>query len=253
MANLVVVEKVKNGVIYEDGYFKIIDCRVSFPHLARPYKGKDDDGNPKKKGSYGIVGMLEPEAKRHGAIIDAMEEYITDLIQKNKGGKVSADRRFLRDGDEGDREEYEGHMVVSARESKRPSVRDGDGELLDPVDDEERIEELIYGGCYCDILIRVWYQDGVKVGKGYGKRVNAGLVGVKYNREGESFGEGRIDDSAAWGDDDDKPSRSSRRNRDNDDDDDKPARSSRRNRDDDDDDKPARSSRRNRSDENDDL
>lgn len=234
MANLVVVEKIKNGVIYEDGYFKIIDARVSFPHLARPYKGKDDDGNPKKKGSFGIVGMLEP-GKRHGAIIEAMEDYITDLISKNKGGKVSADRRFLRDGDEGDREEYEGHMVVSARESKRPSVRDGEGDLLDPVDDEERIEEMIYGGCYCDILIRVWYQDGVKVGKGYGKRVNAGLVGVKYSREGESFGEGRIDDSAAWGDDD------------------KPARRKPKEDDDDDSDKPARSSRRNKSDDNDDL
>ncbi len=221
MANLVVVEKVKNGVIYEDGYFKLQNCRVSFPHLARPYKGKDDDGNPKKKGSYGIVGMLEP-GKKHGAIIEAMEEYITDLIAKNKGGKVSADRRFLRDGDEGDRTEYEGHMVVSVRESKRPSVRDGEGQLLDPVDDEERIEEMIYGGCYCDILLRVWYQDGVKVGKGYGKRVNAGLVGVKFVEDGESFGEGRIDDSAAWDEDDEKPAR--RKKPAEDDEDDNPRR-----------------------------
>lgn len=252
MASLVLVEKVKGGIIYEDGYFRIDNCRVSFPHLARPYKGKDDNGDTKKKGSYGIVGMLEP-GKPHGAIIEAMEDYIDDLIAKNKGGKVSADRRFLRNGDDADREEYEGHMIVSARESKRPSVRDGDGELLDPVDDEERIEELIYGGCYCDILIRVWYQDGVKVGKGYGKRVNAGLVGVKYRGEGESFGEGRIDDSAAWGDED-GDSRASRRKKGGDDDgDDNPRRGRSRGRDDDDGD--SRSSRRSRSnaDDNDDL
>jgi len=239
MASLVLVKKVKGGIVYEDGYFRIDNARVSFPHLARPYKGKDDDGNPKKKGSFGIVGMLEPAAKVHGEIIDEIEDYIDDLIAKNKGGKVSADRRFLRNGDDGDREEYEGHMIVSARESKRPSVRDGDGELLDPVDDEERIEELIYGGCYCDILIRVWYQDGVKVGKGYGKRVNAGLVGVKYRGEGESFGEGRIDDSAAWGDEDSGSSRSSRRNKDDDDGDSRSSRSSR--------------SKRGSSDDNDDL
>jgi hypothetical protein len=252
MASLVLVEKVKGGIIYEDGYFRIDNCRVSFPHLARPYKGKDDNGDPKKKGSYGIVGMLE-DGKPHGEIIEAMEEYIDDLIAKNKGGKVSADRRFLRNGDDGDREEYEGHMIVSARESKRPSVRDGDGELLDPVDDEERIEELIYGGCYCDILIRVWYQDGVKVGKGYGKRVNAGLVGVKYRGEGESFGEGRIDDSAAWDEGDGGSSRSSRRNKDDDDGDSRSSRSSRRNKDDDGDSRSSRSSRSSRNDDNDDL
>lgn len=221
MAQLVVEERIKNGVIYKDGYFRLDNVRVSFPHLARPYKGKDDEGNTKKKGSYGIVAMLE-DGKPHGALIEALQDYITKLIKQNDGGKVSADRRFLRNGDDADREEYEGHWIVSARETKRPAVRTVDGELLDPVEDEERIEEMIYGGCYCDVLIRVWYQDGVKVGKGYGKRVNAGLVGVKFRKDGESFGEGRIDDSDAWDDDEEeeeKPrnKKSKRQDDDNDD------------------------------------
>jgi hypothetical protein len=176
--------------------------------------------------------MLE-EGKKHGALIEALQDQIAAIIKANDGGKVSADRRFLRDGNDADREEYEGHWIVSARETKRPNVRDADGELLDPVDDEDRIEELIYGGCYCDILIRIWFQDGVKVGKGYGKRVNAGLVTVKFREDGESFGEGRIDDSDAWGEDDE--GKSSRRNRGDDEDDEKPAkRGSKRNDDNDD-------------------
>jgi hypothetical protein len=232
MAQLIVQERVKNGIIYKDYFARLDNVRVSFPHLARPYKGKDDDGDRKKKGSYGIVAMLE-EGKKHGALIEALQDQIAAIIKANDGGKVSADRRFLRDGNDADREEYEGHWIVSARETKRPNVRDADGELLDPVDDEDRIEELIYGGCYCDILIRIWFQDGVKVGKGYGKRVNAGLVTVKFREDGESFGEGRIDDSDAWGEDDE--GKSSRRNRGDDEDDEKPAkRGSKRNDDNDD-------------------
>lgn len=248
MAALVQVDTVKNGIIYEDGYFLLKNARVSYPHLARPFKSKDDDS--KKKGSYGIVSMLE-EGKKHGELIEAIQDYISDLLKKNGAGKVSADRRFFRDGNEDANEDYEGHWIASARESKRPSVRDADGDVMDPVDDEERIEEMIYGGCYCNVLIRIWYQDGVKIGKGYGKRVNAGLVGVKYVEEGERFGEGRIDDAAAWGDDDDKPSRAKRRSSAEDDDDDKPARR-RAAKDDDDDDKPPRR-RAAKSDDNDDL
>lgn len=219
MAQLIVQERVKNGIIYKDFFVKLLNVRVSFPHLSRPYKGKDDDGDKKKKGSYGIVAMLE-KGKKHDELIDAIDDQIKQIIKANDGGKVSADRRFMRDGDDADRAEYEGHWIVSARETKRPNVRDVDGELLDPVDDEDRIEEMIYGGCYCDVLIRIWYQDGVKVGKGYGKRVNAGLVTVKYRDEGESFGEGRIDDSDAWGDDegDEKPAKSKRKASDDNDD-----------------------------------
>lgn len=204
MAQLVLKERVKGGVVYKDFFMRLDDVRVSFPHLDKPYKGKDDAKD--KKGSYGIVAMLEK--KRHAELIDAVKDQIAGIIKLNEAGKITADRRFFRDGDEGDRAEYEKHWTVSAREYNRPSVRTADGTLLDPRDNDddlELIKELVYGGCYCDVLIRIWYQDGVKVGKGYGKRVNAGLVGVKFRRDGESFGEGRIDDSDAWGEDDDAP------------------------------------------------
>src|SRR5690606_35028412 len=87
--------------------------------------------------------------------------------------------------------------VVTARESRQPSVRDRRGGLIL---DKSKIENMIYGGCYANILIRPWYQDGQKVGKGYGKRINAGIVGVQFVRDGEPFGEGRIDDTDAWED-----------------------------------------------------
>lgn len=252
MSQLVVVKRIKGGIIYKDGYVRLDNVRVSYPHLARPYKGKDDDGNQKKKGSYGIVAMLHNDD--HDVLIENLHSIIDKIIKDNEAGKIKADKRFFRDGDEEGSPEYENHWIASAREGRRPSVRTVDGDLLDPDDDEDQIAEMIYGGCYCNVLIRIWYQDGVKVGKGYGKRINAGLVGVQFKRDGDPFGEGRIDDSAAWDsddDDDDAPPRKKRRVAE-DDDDDEPAPRKKRRPVDDDDDEPAPRKKRRPADDDDD-
>lgn len=191
MAVLEVKKRVANAVLYTNGMIRIDNVRVSFPHLDKPYAG-DDGSKPK----YGIVGMLPK--KTHVEAKDLIVQAIKDLLdaQPDKP-KVAADKKFIRNGDDSDREEYAGHWIVSARESRRPSVRNQRGELIV---EQEQIADMIYGGCYCNILIRPWYQDGQRVGKGYGKRVNAGLVGVQFVRDGEPFGEARIDDSDAWED-----------------------------------------------------
>jgi hypothetical protein len=48
-------------------------------------------------------------------------------------------------------------------------------------------------GYWYNILIRPWYQDNK-----FGKRLNAGLVGVQFVRKDEPFGMAAIDDSDAW-------------------------------------------------------
>lgn len=194
MAALEIKKRVSNAILYTNGLIRIDNVRVSFPHLDKPYAGKGDDGKEGKP-KFGIVGMLPK--KTHVAAKDLIKEAMDALLAANDNAKVAADKKFIRNGDDQDREEYEGHWTVSAREERRPAVRNQRGEL---VIEESKIADMIYGGCYCNILIRPWYQDGQKVGKGYGKRVNAGLVGVQFVRDGESFGEGRIDDSDAWDD-----------------------------------------------------
>lgn len=197
MAALVIKKRVKNAILYTNGTIRVDNVRVSFPHLAAPYAGTNDQGG-KSEPKYGIVGMLPKET--HVEAKDLIKSAMDELLKANDDAKVAADKKFLRNGDDQDRAEYEGYWTVSAREGRRPAVRDKQGNLLDHIQDKEQIEEMIYGGCYCHIMIRPWYQDGQKVGKGYGKRVNAGLVAVVYANEGESFGEGRIDDSDAWAD-----------------------------------------------------
>lgn len=183
----VVVKRVKNATLYEGGYVKLMNVRVSYPHLDKPYAG-EDGGEPK----FGMVSMLNK--KEHKDAIALVDSAIADLLKANKNAKVSKDKRCIRDGDDSDKEEYEGHFTLSARESKRPTVRDGDGVELD----KDEINDVIYAGCYADVLIRLWYQDNK-----FGKRVNANLNAVKFRADGEPFGEGRVDDEEMWDDDDD--------------------------------------------------
>lgn len=181
---LKVVEKVENAVLYEGGVIKILDVRASYPHLAEAYKGEDSD-----KASFSITGLMPHGSHKQAALL--VKKAIDDLVKANKA-TVAKDKRCLRNGDDGDKEEAFKHYTISARETKRPKVRGCDNEELA----KDEIEEIIYGGCYVDILIRLWYQDNK-----YGKRVNANLLAVRFRRDGEVFGESRIDDSEAWDDD----------------------------------------------------
>lgn len=185
-----VVKKVENAVLYSDGTIRIDKIRCSYPHLNKPYAGKNrngEDGNPK----FGIVGLLPKET--HKAAKDLIKEVIEKLSKENDT-KVATDKWFLRDGDQSDKPENEGMFTVSAREARRPNVRDRDGSVMDPAE----IADKIYGGCWVNILIRPWYQDGVKIGAGYGKRMNAGLVAVQFFKDDEPFGEGRINDEGVF-------------------------------------------------------
>lgn len=196
MSALVVQKRVKNAVLYTNGMIRIDGCRLSFPHLDKPYAGTSDDGKTGKP-KYGAVGML-PKATHVEAknlIVEAINALLVASQQGKEPIKVAADKKFIRNGDDQEREEYASHWTVSAREERRPSVRNQRGELI--LDASEIVDKL-YAGCYVNLLIRPWYQDGQKTGKGYGKRVNAGLVGVQFARDGEPFGDARIDDTDAW-------------------------------------------------------
>ena len=198
MAQMEIRKRVANAILYTNGMLKIENVRFSYPHLSKPYAGKGEDGKqPTPK--YGIVGMLPK--KTHVAAKDLVVEAMNTLLKENDNATVSSDKKFCRNGDDHDKSEtYGGHWIVSARETKKPSVRTKRGEL---VTEDAKIDDMVYGGCWGHILIRPWYQDGKKVGAGYGKRVNAGLVGVQFIRDDEPFGEARIDDTDAWGNEDD--------------------------------------------------
>lgn len=185
-----VIKQVENAKLYSDGSILLMDVRASHPHCGTPYKGENDDG--KETSKYSIVGMLPK--KSHTAAKNLLKEVILKLCADNDA-KVAKDKWFLRDGDEAEQTEYEGHFIVSANESKRPSVRDRDTSVLTP----EEADERIVGGYWVNILIRPWFFSGkAKNGKTYPKRMCCGLVAVQFVRKDETFGEGRIDDDGVF-------------------------------------------------------
>lgn len=166
------------AVLRSDGKIRIDWVRFSYPHLRKPYAG-DDGGEPK----FGIVGLMPK--KTHRAAKDLIKEVIDDLLAANKVKAIAPDKKFLRDGDHSDKDEAHGCYTVSARETRRPLLRDRRNEPIEP----EEADSEIQPGYWGTILIRPWWQNNK-----WGKRINAGLSAVQVVAEDETFGEGGISD-----------------------------------------------------------
>jgi len=179
MANREIISKVTNAVLYSDGLIRIDNVRASYPHLDKPWSGEEG-----QEAKFSVVSLLDKGT--HKAAKDLIVKRINEILKENKTEKIASDKKFIRDGDQMAKPECENQWVVSARETRRPSVRGSDNEVLTP----DEILDTIYAGCYISVLIRPWFQNHAK----FGKRVNAGLVAVRFRRDGEPIGEGRITD-----------------------------------------------------------
>lgn len=178
-----VVKDAGNAVLYSDGTILVKNVRASYPHLFKPYKGKEGDGK------YGIVGLM-PKTPEYFPAKDLIRFHIRDMIHAQKLKDIPAANKFLRNGDDAAREEYENMFTINASETRRPQVRDNRRDpltkkpaVLKPGQDDDRI----YAGCWVNILIRPWWMNN-----DYGKKVNAGLVAVQFVKDDEAFGQGRI-------------------------------------------------------------
>lgn len=181
-----VVKKEDFATLFSDGTILVKMLRASYPHVLSRYKGDDDDG----EGKHSIVGLM-PKQKPYFRSKDLIKGEIDRIISEAKLKGLPPDRKFLRDGDQAGKEECEGMFTINASESRRPTalhrIRDPKTKkpkVLEPGKDDD----VIYPGCWVNILIRPWYQDHKK----YGKRVNAGLVAVQFVKDDEAFGQSRI-------------------------------------------------------------
>lgn len=187
------VKRVPNAVLYSDGTIRLDNVRCSYPHLLEPYAGEDENGK-KQDPAYGIVLLMGK--KTHVAAKDMCKARIEELLKEARIKALPADKKFLRDGDLSGKTENEGMFTVSAREKRAPTLRTPSKQQVKKggvvtVDGKEvKVEELFYGGCYVNCIIRPWMQNNK-----FGKRVNAGLVAVQFVEDGEAFGEGRITES----------------------------------------------------------
>jgi hypothetical protein len=168
--------------------FKMQGVRLSFPSLFSTSKFGGED-----TGKYEATFILDK--KIHKTLIADIIKSI-GVIGEELKTKVPADKLCLKDGDEAGREEYVGKYTLKASTKKRPLVIDRD---QSPITESDN---AIYSGCYVNAIVTLWPQNNQ-----YGKRINAQLDGVQFNRDGDPFGDGAVsvnefDAFATAGDDD---------------------------------------------------
>jgi hypothetical protein len=79
------------------------------------------------------------------------------------------------------RDEYQGMYTLKASTKKRPLVI---GRDQSPITESDN---AVYAGCYVNAIVTIWAQNNQ-----FGKRINAQLDGVQFNRNGEPFGDGAV-------------------------------------------------------------
>lgn len=172
----------KTATLYSDGTIMIYGIRGSYCHLDAPYKGKNP--KPGDIAKYSMVGLMPK--KSHVEAKDLIKAEMDRVMRENKVEDLPADKKFLRNGDLAGKPEYKDMWSISAREERKPHIRDRNGVKVAPED----VKSQFQSGYWYNMLIRPWWQPD----KGYGRRVNSGLMAVQFVRTDETFGEGGIDD-----------------------------------------------------------
>jgi hypothetical protein len=160
---------------------KLSNVRLAFPQLfvAKAFNG---EGKAEFSASL-LIDPADPQVKTIQAGIDA--------VAREKWGAKSADvlkqlrasdKTCLHNGDtKATYDGFAGNLFVSARNPMRPLVIDTNKTPLTAQDGKP------YAGCYVNVSIELWAQDN-----GFGKRVNATLMGVQFFADGESFTGGGV-------------------------------------------------------------
>jgi hypothetical protein len=167
----------------------LLNVRLSYPHLFKPQV--PDGGDPKAEPKYSASFILDKKA--HAVTIKTLEAAIEELI-KDKKLRVDPDKRCLKDGAWKPDTYGPEVMFINSSNTKRPTVVDRGKR---PVTEDDNV---IYGGCYVNAVIRLWAQDNK-----FGRRINASLEVVQFVKDGEPFGRKPVDVDKVLPDLDDDP------------------------------------------------
>ena len=154
-------------------------CRLAFAQGI--FEKCSINGSTARFQCKGILSADHPDIKK----IEEAEE----LAAKEKwGAKADAMLKMIRKADDGvlhdgdmkpNWDGFEGNFYVNCASDNRPGIYDRDRTPLAQSDGRP------YGGCFVNLRIDVWAQDN-----GYGKKLNASLLGIQFVRDGDSFAAG---------------------------------------------------------------
>lgn len=160
---------------------KLLNVRLSFPHLFE--KHSMEPNAPEEKKKFSAAFILDKTV--HAATIKEIQSGIAAVAkEKWPKGVPSTMQPCLRDGStKPDLDGYgDGTMFLNASNTKVVAVVDNNRAPLTRTDNKP------YAGCYVNAVIQLWAQDNT-----YGKRVNAQLQAVQFVRNGEPFGDKGVD------------------------------------------------------------
>lgn len=164
----------------------IQNVRCAFPQyfVAKATVGDDGKpGTPKYSGLF-ILPPDHPQLKEINKIInaEAVNKWKEEAPAIMKALRIQ-DRICLHDGDTKTKYAgFEGNLFISANSTSRPNVFSRSKVLLQSAGDPG----APYSGCYADVSIDIYPQDHHK----WGKRINAGLRGVRFRADGDAFAAG---------------------------------------------------------------
>lgn len=169
------------------------DVRIAFTDTAKG--GIWTPGGDGKK-AYSCTLLLSPDDTTqvsnliNAITIEAQEKW------KEKAPAILAslwatDKVCMHNGDlKAQFDGFSGMYAISARSYTMPLIIGRRREIL------TKETGRPYSGCYVIGHIEIWAQDD----KDYGKRVNAGLKGIQYVRDGDAFAAGAPSDPSAFDD-----------------------------------------------------
>lgn len=162
---------------------KLNSVRIAFATLFTP-KQVNGEGEPR----YSMVAIIEPGSANAKAI-EAALPVVAKEKWKDKGIEVA--KKLFSEGrvcylrapktnKEGEvYPGFEDTYSITSSNKARPTVVDRNRQPL--VQNDGRP----YSGCFCNVVIELWAQDN-----NWGRRINATLKGVQFEKDGDSFGGG---------------------------------------------------------------
>jgi len=145
------------------------------------------DANPDSaQGQKSGYKWGDPKAEFSKAIVAVATEKWAAKAMEVLAQLKAQNRLCLHDGAEkATTPGYAGNLYVNASNKIAPMVRHANGAQLKASDG------VIYPGCYGDVILDIYAQDP-KSNPEWGKRVNASLLGVMFNRDGERLAGGAM-------------------------------------------------------------
>ena len=157
--------------------------RIAFPALFEA-KTVNGEGEPRFSAAF----VIDPSSENAKALAAALKETAVAkwgakaegiLSELKKKGRVCYVEGPKTNGNGEVYDGFEDMHSLNASNKARPLVLDRDKSPLTAADGRP------YGGCYVNAVVELWAQDN-----NFGKRINATLKGVQFDKDGDAFGGG---------------------------------------------------------------